>query len=172
MKFHPDKNQGDPFFTQRFIEIKEAYKVLADPSKRKDYDYNTDFYSAYRSSVKSWPVIDYFAIDKSIVLAGDEFTFSWQTHNADTIILEPFGPVAANGYKTYRIKVSRHPVITFRLIAKNTETGQQAQAVLNVKYGGEQRRNPAVSLLIMIFVFIFLYMIAQLISCHHPILPG
>jgi len=38
-KFHPDMNNGDKYFEDRFKEIQEAYEVLSDSSKRKDYDW-------------------------------------------------------------------------------------------------------------------------------------
>ena len=28
VKFHPDKNNGDEFFTERFQEVQEAYEYL------------------------------------------------------------------------------------------------------------------------------------------------
>jgi len=37
-KFHPDLNQNDKYFESRFREIKEAYEVLNDPFKRRQYD--------------------------------------------------------------------------------------------------------------------------------------
>lgn len=37
-KFHPDLNKSDPQAKEKFIEIKEAYETLIDPSKRKIYD--------------------------------------------------------------------------------------------------------------------------------------
>jgi curved DNA-binding protein CbpA len=37
-KFHPDLNQGDKYFENRFREIKEAYETLIDPGKRIRYD--------------------------------------------------------------------------------------------------------------------------------------
>ncbi|WP_158996259.1 SH3 domain-containing protein [Mucilaginibacter sp. L196] len=37
-KFHPDLNQNDKYFESRFREIQEAYEVLNDPFKRKQYD--------------------------------------------------------------------------------------------------------------------------------------
>ncbi|MFW9987929.1 MAG: DnaJ domain-containing protein [Candidatus Odinarchaeota archaeon] len=37
-KFHPDLNKSDPKAKEKFIEIKEAYDTLIDPSKRKIYD--------------------------------------------------------------------------------------------------------------------------------------
>ncbi|HKV50473.1 MAG TPA: DnaJ domain-containing protein, partial [Gemmatimonadaceae bacterium] len=37
-KFHPDANQGDAKAAERFKEISEAYTVLGDEAKRKQYD--------------------------------------------------------------------------------------------------------------------------------------
>jgi molecular chaperone DnaJ len=38
MKFHPDRNPGDPAAEASFKEIKEAWEVLKDPRKRAAYD--------------------------------------------------------------------------------------------------------------------------------------
>lgn len=38
IKFHPDKNDGDKFFEERFKDINEAYETLIDDAKRKIYD--------------------------------------------------------------------------------------------------------------------------------------
>jgi molecular chaperone DnaJ len=37
-QFHPDANQNDPKAADRFKEVGEAYSVLHDPQKRKQYD--------------------------------------------------------------------------------------------------------------------------------------
>jgi uncharacterized protein (TIGR02145 family) len=38
IKFHPDKNDGEKFFEERFKAIQEAYETLSNASKRNDYD--------------------------------------------------------------------------------------------------------------------------------------
>src|SRR6266478_2548977 len=38
VKFHPDKNPGDPTAEDKFKEISEAYDVLMDAEKRAAYD--------------------------------------------------------------------------------------------------------------------------------------
>ncbi len=37
-KYHPDKNSGDKAAEAKFKEISEAYNILRDPAKRKQYD--------------------------------------------------------------------------------------------------------------------------------------
>lgn len=38
MKYHPDRNGGDAVAEEKFKEVGEAYQVLSDPDRRRQYD--------------------------------------------------------------------------------------------------------------------------------------
>jgi molecular chaperone DnaJ len=38
MQFHPDRNSGDKESETKFKEVNEAYSILSDSQKRKQYD--------------------------------------------------------------------------------------------------------------------------------------
>jgi len=42
MKYHPDRNAGDERAAKKFREITEAYEVLSNEEKRKEYDYKRE----------------------------------------------------------------------------------------------------------------------------------
>ena len=42
MKYHPDRNAGDKMAVKKFREITEAYEVLSNGEKRKEYDYKRE----------------------------------------------------------------------------------------------------------------------------------
>ena len=62
-QYHPDKNNGDPVFTEKFKDIAEAFEILTDPKRKQIYD--TEGYEALSGSSNnsSGPVnpLDLFA---------------------------------------------------------------------------------------------------------------
>ena len=103
LKYHPDKNENDVFFSDRFKEIKEAYETLMDKERRKLYDQNL---SSQQRNVKSIlpPKIKNFSASKIRVKVGEEITVYWNTYDADLVKIIPFGLEKPNGERTIRIK--------------------------------------------------------------------
>ena len=125
-KFHPDVNDGDLYFTERFKDIQEAYDVLSSLDRRKIYDLK---YSNKSESSRNNlnPEIKFFESNKKVIHIGDEITFRWETINADVVILEPLGPVNNAGEITYRILNSKVNKIPFKLVAINSNINIKAE---------------------------------------------
>lgn len=115
LKFHPDKNDNDPFFEQRFGDIKEAYEALLE--------IHTDKQKSSEGEDLLVPVIIDFAVNKLMFSYDDEIRFIWHTDNADKVELLPIGTVSQNGEKAIKIKDYKNPKIFFKLKATNSKSG-------------------------------------------------
>lgn len=135
IKFHPDKNDGDDFYTERFKEIQEAYETLIDNSKRQAYDElrkNTSSAKQTNSGINFTPDIEYFKSNKQTFEYNEEITFSWKTINSDKVILKPFGEVQPIGQKTYKIQNFRHPYFIVELVAENSNISRQVKSKITL----------------------------------------
>jgi len=102
LKYHPDKNENDDFFADRFREIQEAYEILSDKVKRKSYDQNLESHQkTFRYHVP--PSIKTFTANKIKVKKGEEIIITWQTQNADVVKVLPFGLEKPYGERTFKI---------------------------------------------------------------------
>jgi hypothetical protein len=114
-KFHPDKNGNDSFFNARFLEVQEAYEVLSDDDKRKEYDEQyfqerdneenkNDFYN--EPSVK-------LVVNKNAVKFGETVEFAWETENISELIIVGHGAYPANGSAIFTPTESTNYVFLF-----------------------------------------------------------
>ncbi|XP_010266290.1 PREDICTED: dnaJ homolog subfamily C member 7 isoform X1 [Nelumbo nucifera] len=62
LKWHPDKRKDQDGATSRFQEINEAYQVLSDPVKRREYD------SKGMERVYDYNIIEYLNRYKGLIL--------------------------------------------------------------------------------------------------------
>ncbi len=130
LKYHPDQNNGNERYTKKFLEIQEAYEVLYDDKKRKQYDvyYNRMRQSRmYEPVVKEEvikPVVEYFRADKIYIQKGESVVLEWKTTDADEIVILPFGAVESSGVKSFKINKIEKESITLTIQAINTKTGQ------------------------------------------------
>lgn len=102
LKYHPDKNQNDDFFAERFKEIQEAYETLSDKGRRITYDQNLEnLQKSFRYTVP--PTIKTFSSNKIHARKGEEIIITWQTQNADVVKVLPFGLEKAYGERIFKI---------------------------------------------------------------------
>lgn len=120
LKFHPDKNDGDKFFEDRFKEINEAFEVLSDNNKRRTYDNQRKNGKTNNNSFNNFsPVIEYFKSNKKVVDFDEVIELKWSCSNASRVELKPFGIVPPVSSKKYRIKNFDKEYLVFKLIAYN-----------------------------------------------------
>lgn len=102
LKYHPDKNENDDFFAERFREIQEAYETLSDSVRRKTYDQNLENHQkSFRYNIP--PAIKTFTSNKIHAKKGEEIIINWQTANADLVKVLPFGLEKAYGERVFKI---------------------------------------------------------------------
>jgi len=182
LKYHPDKNDNDEFFSDRFREIQEAYETLTDTDRRRLYDQNLD---SQKRNVKSIlpPKIKNFSASKIRAVKGEEITIYWNTYDADLVKIIPFGLEKPNGERTIRIKefdsqgkfqILLHATntvlhktivqgITITELAESELNQEEKESLNNPSESSQKSQKKEVNLSRMTSVLIFLALVALII---------
>ncbi|MPS72653.1 MAG: J domain-containing protein [Chryseobacterium sp.] len=182
LKYHPDKNDNDEFFSDRFKEIKEAYETLTDTDRRRLYDQNL---SSQQRNVKSIlpPKIKNFSASKIRAQKGEEITIYWNTYDADLVKIVPFGLEKPNGERTIRIKefdsqgkfqILLHATntvlhktivqgITITELAESELNSEEKESLYNPSETFQKPQKKEVNLSKMTSVLIFLVLVALIV---------
>ncbi len=96
MKYHPDRNKGDKTAEAKFKDISEAYAVLSDPHKRKQYDmFGSEGFQNRFTQEDIFRDFDFGSIFK-------EFGFSGGGGRGQNIFSQLFGNTGQNQYRSGR----------------------------------------------------------------------
>lgn len=101
LKYHPDRNKDNPENIEKMKLLNEAYAVLSNPSKRKEYDLFRDRFGAgaYSRFRHSYSEKDIFS-GSDIFRVFEEMTKAFNLRGYDEIFKEFYGP----GYRKYEFK--------------------------------------------------------------------
>ena len=101
LKYHPDRNREHPEMTDKMKAVNEAYAVLSNPQKRREYDALRQQYgsSAHDQFRRSYSEQDIFS-GSDINHMFEEIARSFGLRGFDDIFKEFYG----RGYRTFEFK--------------------------------------------------------------------
>ncbi|UCD32031.1 MAG: J domain-containing protein [Desulfobacterales bacterium] len=100
-QYHPDRNKENPQAAEEMKHINEAYAVLSDPTKRRDYDhlkqqYGSSAYSQFRNNYSNQDIFSGSDINHIFEEMSKAFGF----RNFDDIFKEFYG----KEYRTFQFR--------------------------------------------------------------------
>lgn len=143
LKYHPDRNVAeDAFFTDRFQELQEAYEILSDPQRRREYDFQSQSGGQNKMNLERPPVIKTFEVSATHIQKGEEIILKWITTGADVVKISPFGLMPAYGERAFRITGFREGKFTVLLHANNSRLHKTEVRALTIFEGEGVGRPP------------------------------
>jgi len=100
-QYHPDRNKGNPAAVEKMKEINEAYAVLSDPRKRRDYERLREQYGAsgYDRFKQNYSEQDIFR-GSDIHQVFEEMARAFGFRSFDEVFRESYG----QGYRTFEFQ--------------------------------------------------------------------
>jgi DnaJ-class molecular chaperone len=100
-KYHPDRNQGNPKASEEMKSVNEAYAVLSDPAKRREYDtlsyrFGSSAHTRFRSSYSEQDIFRGSDINHVFEEMAKAFGF----RGVDDIFREFYG----SNYRSFQFK--------------------------------------------------------------------
>ncbi len=101
LRYHPDRNKGNPGAAAKMKEINESYAVLSHPEKRKQYDTLQQTYgsSAYGQFRQTYSEQDIFR-GSDIQQIFEELSRAFGFRGFDDVFRESYG----SGYQTFEFR--------------------------------------------------------------------
>jgi curved DNA-binding protein CbpA len=100
-QYHPDRNRANPAAVEKMKEINEAYAVLSEPRKKRDYDTLRERYgpSGFDRFKQSYSEQDIFR-GSDINQIFEEMARSFGFRGFEEVFIESYGP----GYRTFEFR--------------------------------------------------------------------
>jgi DnaJ-class molecular chaperone len=103
LRYHPDRNSGNPGAVDMMKDINEAYAVLSNPGKRKQYDtlkqqFGSSAHGHFRQSYSEQDIFN----GSDIHQIFEEMARAFGIRGFDEIFKDSYGP----GYQTFEFKRS------------------------------------------------------------------
>ncbi|HIC91188.1 MAG TPA: J domain-containing protein [Syntrophaceae bacterium] len=144
LKYHPDRTKGDRAAEEKFKEINEAYAVLSDPEKRKQYDAfgSTEFHRRFTQE-DIFRDFDFGSLFREFGLGEDIFNriFGGSRAKRGYRTCGPqfnMGDMFGFGPRTQRVKKGADLLYELPITLNDVATG--AEKVISFMRGGKTER--------------------------------